>query len=192
MPKVEPDAVAVDVGTHKRRNQRTRFSINTINGTPTLALHAVPYTKNGRQTTNIGKLVINFGSLSGRTYIQYGKERQRISDASWATFFDASIAETACTSIKWTPRTLRRPAPLVVRNRKRNSLLQYEPLTVSFVETLWTETTTLHKTYFILLRRGERWVLSEARNTRSTRQACRTQLSYCCFLQAQVFRRVDK
>ena len=61
-----------------------------------------------------------------------------ISDASWSTFFkwcaDMVPKETVCTSTKLTRRIPRKPALLVVRSRKRNSLLRYEPLTASFVE----------------------------------------------------------
>ena len=44
--------------------------------------------------------------------------------------------ETVSISTKLTPRTPRKLAPLVVRNRKRNSLLRYELSVVDFVDTL--------------------------------------------------------
>ena|GEM_PF-540032 len=123
-------------GSHRRKKQQHKLALHherTVN----------------RRKDFIGKLVYKLyhhqknnvlvaENLNTSNMVKNKHLSKSISDASWSTFFkwcaDMVPKETVCTSTKLTRRIPRKPALLVVRSRKRNSLLRYEPLTASFVE----------------------------------------------------------
>ncbi len=124
-----------------------------------------------------------------------------ISDASWATFFEwcgNMVSERDGFHFHQVdPKYTSQDCSCCGQRSPKNFLWRYAPLTVSFVASRLTETTTLHAIYFIgqLLPFVESVGLPtsmkrETLTKQKTLEALRTQSSYRCLMlgQAQVFR----
>jgi IS605 OrfB family transposase len=139
-------------------------------------------------------------NLNTSNMIQNKHLSKSISDASWTTFFEWSgnIAERDGFHFHQVdPKYTSQDCSRCGQRSPKKLLWRYEPLTVSFVDTRLTETTTLHEICFIgqLLPFVESVGLPtsmkrETLTKQKTLEALRTQSSYRCLTlgQAQVFR----